>query len=81
MYQGLLIQKWKQSWHIPHSFMIQIVKSQTTPITTKNFVDSIKYRAADLGRIVGTEFAEGLYHRTLPRSRRFKQINLNFFFY
>lgn len=34
-------------------------KEPTTPITTKNFVDSIKYRAADLGRIVGTEFAEG----------------------
>ena len=31
----------------------------TTPIATKNFLDSIKYRAQDLGRIVGVEFAEG----------------------
>ena len=30
-----------------------------TPITSKNFLDSVKYRANDLGRLVGVEFAEG----------------------
>lgn len=30
-----------------------------TPITSKNFLDSVKYRAQDLGRLVGTEYAEG----------------------
>ncbi|TRW21428.1 bacillithiol biosynthesis deacetylase BshB1 [Flavobacterium zepuense] len=30
-----------------------------TPIATKNFKDSILYRAADLGRLINTEFAEG----------------------
>lgn len=30
-----------------------------TPITSKNFLDSIKYRAKDLGRLVGVEYAEG----------------------
>ncbi|MEH6537170.1 MAG: bacillithiol biosynthesis deacetylase BshB1 [Psychroserpens sp.] len=30
-----------------------------TPITSKNFTDSIKYRARDLGRLTGTEYAEG----------------------
>ena len=30
-----------------------------TPISSKNFSDSIKYRAKDLGRIVGVEYAEG----------------------
>jgi len=30
-----------------------------TPITSKNFLDSIKYRAKDLGRLVGIEYAEG----------------------
>lgn len=34
-------------------------KEPETPITTKNFLDSVKYRAQDLGRLVGTEFAEG----------------------
>jgi len=31
----------------------------TTPITSKNFLDSITYRAQDLGRLIGTDFAEG----------------------
>ncbi|MTG98337.1 MULTISPECIES: bacillithiol biosynthesis deacetylase BshB1 [Myroides] len=30
-----------------------------TPITSKNFLDSITYRAQDLGRLVNKEFAEG----------------------
>ena len=30
-----------------------------TPIATKNFLDSIKYRSQDLGRFIGTDFAEG----------------------
>ncbi len=30
-----------------------------TPISSKNFIDSIHYRARDLGRLVGVEFAEG----------------------
>ena len=31
----------------------------TTPIATQNFLDSIHYRAQDLGRLIGTDFAEG----------------------
>ena len=30
-----------------------------TPIATQNFLDSIHYRAQDLGRLIGTDFAEG----------------------
>jgi bacillithiol biosynthesis deacetylase BshB1 len=30
-----------------------------TPIASKNFLDSIRYRAQDLGRLVGVEYAEG----------------------
>lgn len=30
-----------------------------TPIASKNFLDSINYRAQDLGRLVGVEYAEG----------------------
>ncbi len=30
-----------------------------TPISSKNFTDSVSYRARDLGRLVGVEFAEG----------------------
>ena len=34
-------------------------KEPISPITSKNFIDSIKYRAKDLGRLIGTEYAEG----------------------
>lgn len=30
-----------------------------TPISSKNFLDSVEYRARDLGRIIGVEFGEG----------------------
>ena len=43
-------------------------KSQApeTPISSKNFVDSIRYRAADLGRLVGVDYAEGFTVERLP---------------
>ena len=34
-------------------------KEPTSPISSKNFFDSIKYRAQDLGRLIGVEYAEG----------------------
>lgn len=34
-------------------------KDPDTPISSKNFVDSLEYRARDLGRLVGVEQAEG----------------------
>lgn len=30
-----------------------------TPISSKNFIDSVNYRARDLGRYIGVEYAEG----------------------
>ena len=30
-----------------------------TPIATKNFLESVHYRAKDLGRLIGTEYGEG----------------------
>ena len=34
-------------------------KEPVSPISSKNFLDSITYRASDLGRIIGKESAEG----------------------
>lgn len=34
-------------------------KEPETPITSKNFTDSIEYRARDLGRLIGTDHGEG----------------------
>jgi hypothetical protein len=34
-------------------------KAPETPISSKNFTDSIEYRARNLGRLIGAEHAEG----------------------
>lgn len=34
-------------------------KDPETPISSKNFSDSIAYRAGDMGRIIGVDYAEG----------------------
>ena len=34
-------------------------KEPLTPIATKNFLESVHYRAQDLGRLIGTDYAEG----------------------
>ncbi len=34
-------------------------KEPETPISSKNFIDSVNYRARDLGRLIGVEYAEG----------------------
>ncbi|CAM4344960.1 bacillithiol biosynthesis deacetylase BshB1 [Zobellia roscoffensis] len=34
-------------------------KEPETPISSKNFIESVNYRAKDLGRLVGVEYAEG----------------------
>ena len=35
------------------------IKEAATPIATQNFLESIHYRSQDLGRLIGTDFAEG----------------------
>lgn len=37
-----------------------------TPIATKNFLDSIRNRAQDMGRLVGVDFAEGFTVERFP---------------
>ena len=39
---------------------------QNTPISTKNFLDSIEYRARDLGRLTNVDYAEGFISARLP---------------
>lgn len=41
-------------------------KEPNTPISSKNFKDSIEYRARDLGRLTGVEFAEGFTVERTP---------------
>lgn len=37
-----------------------------TPISSKNFTDSIRYRARNLGRLIGTEYGEGFTVERYP---------------
>ncbi|MDA9356958.1 bacillithiol biosynthesis deacetylase BshB1 [Flavobacteriaceae bacterium] len=39
---------------------------KNTPISTQNFIDSVKYRAKDLGRLCGVEYAEGFNVERCP---------------
>ena len=41
-------------------------KEPDTPISSKNFTDSIKYRARDLGRLINTEYGEGFNVERYP---------------
>ena len=41
-------------------------KEPETPISSKNFTDSVKYRARDMGRLIGTEFGEGFTAERYP---------------
>ena len=40
--------------------------THNTPISTKNFLDSIEYRAKDLGRLTNVNYAEGFIAARLP---------------
>lgn len=46
----------------------------TTPISTKDFLESITYRAQDLGRLSGVDFAEGFTSEKLLAFKNFEGI-------
>ncbi len=47
------VKAYKSQFYDPNS------KEPSSPISSKNFIDSITYRAKDLGRLIGTEHGEG----------------------
>lgn len=52
----------KTKIQVVKAYESQFYKSGTTPntpISTENFLNSITYRAADLGRLIGVDYAEG----------------------
>lgn len=42
-------------------FYNSLSKEPMTPISSKNFMESIQHRAQDLGRLIGVSYAEGFY--------------------
>lgn len=59
------IKAYASQFHDPDS------KEPETPITSKNFFDSVDYRARDLGRLIGVSHAEGF---TVERVIGVKQL-------
>ena len=47
------VMAYSSQFHNPKS------KEPSSPISSKNFLDSITYRAKDLGRLIGVDYAEG----------------------
>jgi bacillithiol biosynthesis deacetylase BshB1 len=45
-----------------------------TPISSKNFIDSVNYRARDLGRLIGVEHAEGFTVERYPAIERLSDL-------
>lgn len=49
-------------------------KEPETPITSKNFIDSVRYRSRDLGRLIGVDFAEGFTVERYPGVERLDDL-------
>ena len=60
------IEAYSSQFHDPDS------DEPETPISSKNFLESIRYRARDLGRLIGTSHAEGF---TVERYVAVDQLN------
>ena len=46
-----------------------------TLISTKNFLESVEYRAKDLGRLTGVDYAEGFIANRLPITESISELN------
>lgn len=49
-------------------------KEPESPITSKNFIDSVHYRANDLGRLIGVESAEGFTSERYIAVKKFDDL-------
>ena len=56
---GFLEKKMESILAYSSQFYKENTSEPESPITSKNFLDSVKYRAQDLGRIIGAEHGEG----------------------
>ena len=63
---GFIDQKMQSVFAYKTQFYNPESKEPETPITSKNFSDSIEYRARNTGRLVGVDFAEGFTAERYP---------------
>ncbi|MBD0776196.1 bacillithiol biosynthesis deacetylase BshB1 [Maribacter sp. ANRC-HE7] len=59
---------YSSQFHDPNS------EEPETPISSKNFLDSVDYRAKDLGRIIGVDHAEGFTTERFPGIKSFDDL-------
>lgn len=71
---GFLETKIKACLAYESQFFDRKSKEAETPITSKNFLDSISYRAQDLGRLIGTDAAEGFTSDSLLALDNFNSL-------
>ena len=62
------IEAYKSQFFDPES------KEPVTPISSKNFLDSVRYRAQNLGRLTGVEAAEGFTVERTPLIQDFDAL-------
>lgn len=63
---GFINTKMKAVLAYKTQFYSEKSKEPETPISSKNFTDSVLYRARDLGRLIGTEAGEGFNVERYP---------------
>ena len=63
------VMEYKSQFYNPN-----IVKDNT-PISSKNFIEIIRHRALNLGRLVGVEAAEGFNVERVPSIKSFDYLN------
>ncbi len=63
---GFIEQKEKAILAYSSQFYNPGLDEPATPISSKGFLESVRYRAQDLGRIIGVDFAEGFTVERLP---------------
>ncbi len=56
---GFIVQKTEAILAYSSQFFDPDSDEPETPISSKNFIDSVNYRARDLGRLIGVDYAEG----------------------
>lgn len=56
---GFMVKKIQAIMAYESQFYNPNSQETVTPIATQNFLESIKYRSQDFGRLIGTDFAEG----------------------
>ena len=71
---GFLDKKMKAILAYSSQFHDPKSREPETPISSKNFLDSVEYRARDLGRLIGVSHAEGFTSERFPAIKNLNDL-------